>query len=177
MNVSFMVMGPLLPTYVINDVDPNITIQDLQPIILQRLKSESNLNITPQNSIQKIFLKGKELTNTETLKGIGYSPENKLFVRLSKQEIIVQTILNRGLPANIEPLPEYTENSPSTRNTLLMRGPREYRDMNRYNDTRELNSISHFTYGGSHRRRHGRRSKKRVTRSRKNKRQSRRYAH
>jgi len=134
MNVSFMVMGPLLPRYVINDVDPNITIQDLQPIILQRLKSESNLNITPQNSIQKIFFKGKERTNTETLKGIGYSPEDKLFVRLSKQEIIVQPILNRGLPANMERLPEYTENSPSNRNTWWMSQLREYRDTNRYND-------------------------------------------
>jgi hypothetical protein len=177
MNVSFMVMGPLLPTYVINDVDPNITIQDLQPIILQRLKSESNLNITPQNSIQKIFLKGKERTNTETLIGIGYSPGDKLIVRLSNQEIIVQPILNRGLPANIERLPEYIENSPSTRNTRWMRELREYRDKNRYDDSKVLNSISTVGYAGSHRRHHGRRSKKRVTRSRKNKRQSRRYAH
>ena len=115
MNVSFMISGPALPPYVINDVDPNITIQELKPKILQRLKLESNLNITPQNSIQKIFLKGKELTNTETLKSISYSSELRLFVFLNQpiQVVIIPTTAQLVSQPAIEPIPDYRANDPS----------------------------------------------------------------
>lgn len=185
MKVSFMIMGPVLPTYVINDVDQSITIQELKHKILERLKLESNLNITPQNSILFISFKGTKLTDTETLKDIDYLSKDKLFVRLLNQDFIIKSISNSGLPNNIELLPEYIENVPSVRDTWARRRIRDYRNTCRYDDNRELNPLIGKLYndgqgGGSHRRhrhRHGRHSKKRVTRARKNKRQSRRYAH
>lgn len=114
MNVSFTIVGPTLPPYVINDVDPNITIQELKPKILQRLKLESNLNITPQNSIKNIVFKGKKLTDTETLKSISYSSELRLFVFLNQpiQVVIIPTTAQLGSQPAIERIPDYRANDP-----------------------------------------------------------------